>query len=149
LNKLFLSADTTKNINLTTELGIPPVYSVSYASLANDTGSVAMQVFFYGDKDGKNIFEGFQKMFAPSLWKITPSKQWITISSLKGKPVNIYANRPLPEETGEDEKAQKALDSYGKLRRLSFDSRYFKKCTGCTYHRFQADREDGYQPSVL
>lgn len=119
LNKLFLSADTTKNINLTTELGIPPVYSVSYASLANDTGSVAMQVFFYGDKDGKNIFEGFQKMFAPSLWKITPSKQWITISSLKGKPVNIYANRPLPEETGEDEKAQKALDSFLIARRIN------------------------------
>jgi len=112
LEKLFLSADTTRNIDLTRELGIPPVYNVSYSSLANDTGMVAMQVFFYGDKDGQNIFGGFQKMFSSSLWKITPSKQWITISSLKGKPVTIYANRPLPEETGEDEKAQKALDSF-------------------------------------
>lgn len=112
LQKLFLSADTTKNIDLTKELGIPPVYSVNYASLANDTGMVAMQVFFYGDQDGQNIFGGFQKMFAPASWKITPSKQWITISSLKGKPITIYANRPLPEETGEDERAQKALDSF-------------------------------------
>lgn len=112
LEKLFLSADTTKNIDLTRELGIPPVYNVSYSSMANDTGMVAMQVFFYGDKDGQNIFGGFQKMFSSSLWKITPSKQWITISSLKGKPVTIFANRPLPEETGEDEKAQKALDSF-------------------------------------
>jgi hypothetical protein len=112
LEKLFLSADTTRNIDLTRELGIPPVYSVSYSSLANDTGMVAMQVFFYGDKDGQNIFGGFQKMFSSALWKITPSKQWITISSLKGKPVTIFANRPLPEETGEDEKAQKALDSF-------------------------------------
>jgi hypothetical protein len=112
LEKLFLSADTTRNIDLTRELGIPPVYNVGYSSLANDTGMVAMQVFFYGDKDGQNIFGGFQKMFSSSLWKITPSKQWITISSLKGKPVTIYANRPLPEETGEDEKAQRALDSF-------------------------------------
>jgi len=119
LLKLFLSADTTKKIDLTKELGIPPVYSVSYASLGNDTGSVAMQVFFYGDKDGQNIFSGFQRMFSSSLWKITPSKQWITISSIKGKPVSIYANRPLPEETGEDEKAQRALDSFLTSRRIN------------------------------
>jgi hypothetical protein len=119
LNNLFLSADSTKNIDLTKELGIPPVYNVNYPALTNDTGSVNIQVFFYGDKDGQNIFGGFQKMFSPALWKITPSKQWITITSLKGRPVNIFANRPLPEETGEDEKAQKALDSFLTVKRIN------------------------------
>ncbi|RYG42276.1 MAG: hypothetical protein EOO01_23395, partial [Chitinophagaceae bacterium] len=38
--------------------------------------------------------------------------QWITIKSVKGNPVIIYANKPLPEETGEDDKAQQALDEY-------------------------------------
>jgi hypothetical protein len=112
LQKLFLSADSTKKIDLTKELGIPPVYNVSNSSLANESGQIVMQVFFYGDKDGQNIFGGFQKMFASSNWKITPEKLWITISSVNGKPVTIYANRPLPEETGEDEMAQKALDTF-------------------------------------
>ena len=119
LQKLFLSADTSKNIDLTRELGIPPVYNVDYKFLANDSGRVIMQVFFYGDKDGKNIFQGFQKMFSSASWRIIPDKQWITINSTKGSPVSIFANRPLPEENGEDEKAQKALDSFLAKKSLS------------------------------
>lgn len=113
LNKLFLSADSTSKIDLTRELGIPPVYNVPFSSLVNDSGTVVAQVFFYGDKDGKGIYSGFQKMFSSANWKIDHSnKQWIVIRSTKGKPVAIYANVPLPEETGEDEKAQKALCAY-------------------------------------
>jgi hypothetical protein len=119
LQKLFLSADTSQNIDLTRELGIPPVYNVDYKFLANDSGRVIMQVFFYGDKDGKNIFQGFQKMFSSASWRIIPDKQWITINSTKGSPVSIFANRPLPEENGEDEKAQKALDSFLAKKSLS------------------------------
>jgi len=119
LQKLFLSADTSQNIDLTRELGIPPVYNVDYKFLANDSGRVIMQVFFYGDKDGKNIFQGFQKMFSSASWRIIPDKQWITINSTKGSPVSIFANRPLPEENGEDEKAQKALDSFLAKKNLS------------------------------
>jgi hypothetical protein len=112
LNKLFLSADSTNKIDLTKELGIPPVYNVPFPTLTNDKGDVVVQVFFYGDKDGQTIFGGFQNMFGNN-WKIDRSNpQWITISSTKGKPVIIYANRPLPEETGEDDKAQQALADY-------------------------------------
>jgi len=112
LYKLFLSADSTNNIDLSKELGIPPVYSVNFKALSNDSGQVVMQVFFYGDKDGQNIFQGFLRQFGNSNWKITPSDKWVTISSVKGKEVLIFANRPLPEETGDDEKAQHALDEY-------------------------------------
>jgi hypothetical protein len=119
LNKLFLSADSTTKIDLTKELGIPPVYNVPYSTLANDSGRVIAQVFFYGDKDGKGIYNGFQKMFSTSNWKIDRSnKQWIVIKSTKGKPVSIYANAALPEETGEDEKAQKALGAYLEKNKL-------------------------------
>jgi hypothetical protein len=112
LNKLFLSADTTNKIDLTKELGIPPVYEVPYKSLLNDSGRVIMQVFFYGDKDGQGIFKGFIGMFSNANWKITSNDQWVCISSAKGNPVSIYANKPLPEEGGEDEIAQKALCTY-------------------------------------
>ncbi len=113
LNKLFLSADSTKNIDLTKELGIPPVYNVPFSSLTNEKGEVMAQVFFYGDKDGQSIFIGFQNMFAGGNWVIDRSNpQWIVIKSIKGNPVIIYANKPLPEETGEDDQAQKALGEY-------------------------------------
>jgi hypothetical protein len=120
LNKLFLSADSTNSIDLTKELGIPPVYNVPFSSLINEKGEVIAQVFFYGDKDGKGIFNGFQNMFGGSNWSIDHSnKQWITIKSTKGKPVVIYANRPLPEETGEDDKAQQALNQYLETNQLN------------------------------
>lgn len=110
LNKLFLSADSTKNIDLTKELGIPPVYNVPFSTLANENGEVIVQVFFYGDKDGQTIFSGFQNMFGGGNWAIDRSNsKWIVIKSTKGKSVIIYANRPLPEETGEDDQAQQAL----------------------------------------
>ncbi len=112
LYKLFLSADSTNNIDLSKEFGIAPVYGVDFKSLANDSNQVVMQVFFYGDKDGQNIFQGFLRQFNNPNWKITPSAQWVSISSLKGKPILIFANRALPEETGEDEQAQKALNAY-------------------------------------
>jgi hypothetical protein len=112
LNKLFLSADTLNKIDLTKELGIPPVYEVPYKSLVNDSGNVVMQVFFYGDKDGQGIFKGFIGMFSNTNWKISSNDQWVCITSAKGNPVSIYANKPLPEEGGEDEKAQKELCAF-------------------------------------
>jgi len=112
LYKLFLSADTNNHINLSKEFGIPPVYGVPFRALANDTGRVVMQVFFYGDKDGLGIFQGFKRMFDPKMWKINTTANWITINSLKGKPVSIYANLPLPEENDLDKKAQDALDTF-------------------------------------
>ena len=112
LNKLFLSADTLNKIDLSKEFGIAPVYGVDFKSLSNDSSQVVMQVFFYGDKDGQNIFQGFLRQFNNANWKITPAAQWVSISSTKGKPILIFANRALPEETGEDEQAQKALDAY-------------------------------------
>jgi len=113
LYKLFLSADTTNQINLTAELGIPPVYSVPFSSLTNENGEVICQVFFYGDSDGRNIFNGFVNMFANSNWKIDGSnKEWVVIKSAKGKPVSIYANRPLDENKGLDDQAQRSLNAY-------------------------------------
>jgi hypothetical protein len=113
LNKLFLSADSTQKIDLTKELGIPPVYEVPFKSLANDSGTVVMQVFIYGDKDGIGVFPGILGLFNNANWKTDRSNpQWVLVSSVKGSHVSIYLNKPLPEETNEDAKAQEALCKY-------------------------------------
>lgn len=113
LNKLFLSADTTLDINLTKEFGIPPVYEVPYTALTYDSNKVAIQLFIYGDKDGIGVFPGLINMFNNSNWKIDgSSKQWVAITAVKGSPVTLYMNRPLPEEGDQDAKAQEALCKY-------------------------------------
>lgn len=113
LGKLFLSADSTRQIDLTRELGIPPVYEVPFTALEGDSGRVTVQLFIYGDRDGIGVFPGLVNMFNNPNWKIDQSnKQWVAISSAKGKPVTLYMNRPLPEETNEDARAQEALNEY-------------------------------------
>jgi hypothetical protein len=86
--------------------------------MVNDSGKVIMQVFFYGDKDGIGIFKGFLGTFNNANWKITGNNMWVNIKSVKGKPVDIYANKPGREETGEDEQAQKELCDYLKKNKL-------------------------------
>lgn len=119
LKNLFLSADSSNHTDLTKELGIPPVYEVPFKALANENGTVIMQVFIYGDKDGIGVFPGILNLFGNSNWKTDRSNpQWVTITSLKGKPVSIYLNRPLPEEQNLDAKAQEALCSYLEKNKL-------------------------------
>jgi hypothetical protein len=86
---------------------------------------VIQQVFFYGDqdKDGQNSFMNFMALFHPRPgakpeWKITENPQWVTISSLRGKPVLIFANKPLFGEDDPDDKAQKALAAYMEIHHL-------------------------------
>ncbi len=114
LYKLFQSA-TDSSINLSKEFGIPPVYSLSYETLASADSSnrVVMQVFFYGDEDGRGNYAKFLPQFPASSWKkIEDNKNWIAFSNTKGKPLLIYANKPLDEENGDLDKAQEALNAY-------------------------------------
>ncbi|HEY1112662.1 MAG TPA: hypothetical protein VGE66_03845, partial [Chitinophagaceae bacterium] len=113
LYKLFQSADPAANIDLSAEFGIPPVYNVSYESLAIDSSKqVVMHVFFYGDDDGRNNYAGFMRQFGGAAWKVTANNQWVKIQSTRGKPITIYANKPLDEDKGEDSKAQQALAAH-------------------------------------
>jgi hypothetical protein len=113
LYKLFQSsADST--IDLSKEFNIPPVYGVNYKSLAggSDSGRVVIQVFFYGDKDGRGNYANFVPQFPSSLWRRDENKQWISFTSTRGRPITIYANKPLDEASGEVDRAQEALCSY-------------------------------------
>jgi hypothetical protein len=113
LDKLFRSADTTSRIDLSKEFGVPPVYSVDYASLLADTNRIFVQAFFYGDKDGVNNYNIQVRELARGGWKkIEDTKQWVAYASTSGKPVTLYFNKPLDEESGELERAQAALDEH-------------------------------------
>ena len=90
---------------------IPPINFVDYNALVDKEGKVIQQVFFYGDEDGKISYGSFLTNFRNKNWKIDESNpDWITITSLVGKPTVIYANRPLPEP--KDEEAQNKLYEY-------------------------------------
>jgi hypothetical protein len=116
LRILFESADTTNKVDLSAQLGIPSVYSLKYKDLTDDSGRVVQQVFFYGDedRDGQMSFANFMGMFKNRQeWKVDEKNpDYVTITSVKGKPVYIYANRPLFGEDDPDQKAQIKLAEY-------------------------------------
>ena len=119
LQTLFESADTANKTDVAAKLGIPPIYTVDHSSLTDDSGRVVQQVFFYGDKDkdGQLSYADFMSLFRAKPrtrpeWKITENPEWVSISSTKGKPVIIFANKPLLGEDDPDAKAQKDLSDY-------------------------------------
>lgn len=112
LKTIFLSADPKNNIDLSKEIGIPPIYTVANESLADDKGRILEQVFFYGDKDGVMSFANYMTSFPSSDWTITNKPYWVEIKSRRGKPIWIYANRPLDNDSSKDLEAQEKLNEY-------------------------------------
>jgi hypothetical protein len=119
---LFESADTSKKVDLSSILGIPSIYGKDYNGLVDDSGRVIQQVFFYGDedKDGQNSYINFMSMFRGKPgWRIDERRpEWTSIISTRGKPVWIFANKPLYGENDPDDKAQDKLIDYLKERNL-------------------------------
>ena len=115
LKVLFESADTSNKTDISSTLGIPSIYSKDFNTLTDSSGRVIQQVFFYGDedKDGQLSFENFMNMFrGKSEWKIASTPDWVSITSTRGKPVMIFANRPLLGEDDPDARAQARLSEY-------------------------------------
>ncbi|MGX5818567.1 hypothetical protein ACWKWU_10245 [Chitinophaga lutea] len=115
LNNIFTEdasggSDSAKATDMAAKLQLPPINYVEYASLPNDSGRVYQQVFFYGDEDGLTSYNSFMGNFPRSEWSVTQNAFWVTISSLKGKPITIFANRPLKEP--EDKTAIEKLAEY-------------------------------------
>lgn len=119
LKTIFLSADPKNGVDLSKEIGIPPIYTVDYNYLADDSGRIIEQVFFYGDSDGKSSFASYLTSFPRSAWSITEKKEWIEIRSTKGKPILIFANLPLDNQTDKDAQAQADLVTYMQSKGLT------------------------------
>ena len=114
LNLLFLSTEDSSD-ELSTKYKIPPVYQLPITLLKDTSDRVIQQVFFYGDKDGIQSFQNFIGLFkGKKEWKISQNENWIEIQSQVGKPVTIFANKPLDNSKGDDPdaKAQQLLIEY-------------------------------------
>ena len=114
LQTIFQSSSDS-SIDVSSRLGIPPVYKLNYNSLTDAGGRVIQLVFFYGDKDGIESYTNFMSMFNGNAdWKVNRTKEWVEIKSVKGKNVWIYANLPLDNSKGNDPdaKAQENLLEY-------------------------------------
>ncbi|WP_207492132.1 hypothetical protein [Aridibaculum aurantiacum] len=112
LNNIFSSMDSGSTVDIAAKFGIPPIYNVSNASLKNSGGKIIIQQFFYGDKDGMGVFNNFRNAYRGLGWKVVEKPEWIEVSSTKGVPVIIYANRALDETKDLDSKAQESLGKY-------------------------------------
>jgi len=119
LLKTIFESFNDNRIDLTEKLGIPPIFRVDPTYLADDSGRIVEQVFFYGDEDGKQYFPSFRNSFSPEEWKITQTKEWIEIKSLKGRRVWIYANLPLDSDKNLDDSAQVHLGRHLRKNDLS------------------------------
>lgn len=112
LKTIFLSADSSAKINIPKELGIRSIYDIDYKTLADDSGRIVQQVFFYGDDDGKLHFRGFINSFSSADWDVNMKPEWAEIRSKKGKRIWIFANRPLDSDSNLDDSAQVHLNKY-------------------------------------
>ena len=112
LKTIFLSAEPKNNIDLSKEIGIPPIYTMDHNYLTDENGVIIEQVFFYGDSDGKTSYASYLTSFPSSDWNIVKKKEWIEIKSIKGKPIWIFANLPLDNDSGKDSEAQANMISY-------------------------------------
>ncbi len=112
LNQIFSSFDTLRNFNIGKIFDIPSVYHLTNNSLKADNGRIYVQQFFYGDKDGKDFYNDFVNSFRSLGWKIINKLEWIEVSSSGNSPVTIFTNKPLNEDEGLDEIAQKKLYYY-------------------------------------
>lgn len=111
LKTIFLSADSTNKVDLTTAFGIPSIYEISNKEMQDEKGRIVQQVFFYGDEDGKAFFPPFVNSFPAKDWQITSKKEWVEIKSKKGN-VLVFANKPLNYDENLDDSAQVHLGNY-------------------------------------
>lgn len=111
LKTIFLSEDSTRGIDLTATLGIPPIYEINNQTLRDEKGRIVEQMFFYGDEDGRNIFNAFVSSFPAKDWTMTAKKEWVEFKSKKGE-VYVFANRPLNWDLSLDDSAQVHLNAY-------------------------------------
>ena len=109
---IFLSMDPGNHIDLTAQLGINPIFIMPNKLLQDTTGRIVIQQFFYGDKDGKHIFDAFIDKFRNENWHIKQSPEWVEVRALHGSKVLIYANKPLDETQDLDAQAQRDLINY-------------------------------------
>jgi hypothetical protein len=110
LKTIFLSLNDN-TVDLSAQIGIPPIYEVGNKYIRDAQANIVEQVFFYGDKDGKMFYPPFKNSFSAKDWKVTETKEWMQAASIKGN-VIVFANKPLDNDANLDDSAQIHLGKY-------------------------------------
>ena len=85
--------------------------TLSNASLMN-TKIFVERMYFYDDQDGRDSYRNFIATFSASPnWKVDQYFSYARIRSVDGKKVEIYANKPELEESGDREISQIIKDN--------------------------------------
>ncbi len=85
------------------QFGLPELAQISNAELFNESGVNVQMQFFYDDDDGAKSFSNFISTYKNDAnWKIDDRQNYLVISSINGKDIEIYANRPEFEISGQD-----------------------------------------------
>jgi hypothetical protein len=84
---------------------------LGFNAIQNSQQKIVIKQYFYGDKDGAQIFNAFVNSFNKTGWKINKQKYWTEVVSTNGR-VSIYSNTPLDEKNELDIKAQDSLTRY-------------------------------------
>lgn len=85
---------------------IPNLDRVSSAELFPDSLHI-QQHFFFDDEDGETAFNNWLTLYPPSLYKKEDKGTYIVFKTLKGKRMEVYANKPHSEIEG-----RKQLQAY-------------------------------------
>lgn len=65
------------------------------------------RMYFYDDQDGRESYKNFITTFSASAeWRIEQYFSYVKVSSISGKKIEIYANKPELEESGDKEISQ-------------------------------------------
>lgn len=115
LEKLIMeSADSTKTIDLSKELGILPVYEVKNSFMRDSLGRIILQMFFLDDGTGKGSFNTLLNIFSDKKkWKVRSTPNWVQFTSIGSTvPFMLFANRALDGLKDLDEAAQWNLTNY-------------------------------------
>ncbi|MFY7964103.1 MAG: hypothetical protein ACOVO1_04345 [Chitinophagaceae bacterium] len=112
LNQIFLSFDSSGKTDIAGLFKIPTINFLSNTKLKDEKGRINVQQFFYGDKDGKEYFADFVNTFRGFGWRVINKANWVEVIGNGNTPITIYANKPLSEDEGLDDAAQKKLYDY-------------------------------------
>jgi hypothetical protein len=107
-----------KKTNIPTHELLSNVGLLGFNALKNSQEKIVIRQYFYGDKDGAQIFNAFINSFNKPGWQTNKQKYFTEVSSTNGR-VSIYANAPLDEKEELDLKAQDSLTAYLSERQIT------------------------------
>lgn len=103
---LKLTGGTPETFNTSYNFAIPNIDRISSAELFPDSLHV-QQHFFFDDEDGEAAFNSWLNLYPATIYKKEDKGTYVVFKTIKGKKMEIYANKPHDEIEG-----RKALTAY-------------------------------------